>query len=167
MKTNTAGIELIKHFESLHDGDSTLIGLQPKLDPVGIWTEGYGRAMHDSKGKFLRYYKNKSIAYATATIHNEYDAEIALSEDLQKFEKIVKSKVKRLINCNQFSALVSHTYNTGGSATLFKLVNNNASDYAIRDWFENHYITSGGVYLRGLKRRRIAEADLYFKKCCK
>ena len=66
MKTNNEGIKLIKDFESLHDGDLTLIGLQPKMDPIGIWTEGYGRAMRDKKGNFIKFivkniYKIRSI----------------------------------------------------------------------------------------------------------
>ena len=44
---NKATVDLIKHFESLHDGDLHKIGLQPKMDSVGIWTCGYGRAMID------------------------------------------------------------------------------------------------------------------------
>ena len=47
MKTGTKGIELIKSFESLHDGDLSKIGLQPKMCPAQIWTEGYGRAMRE------------------------------------------------------------------------------------------------------------------------
>jgi hypothetical protein len=29
-------IDIITHFEGLHDGDLHVIGLQPKMDPVGI-----------------------------------------------------------------------------------------------------------------------------------
>ena len=39
MKTSQIGIDLIKHFEGLHDGDLKKIGLQPKKCPAGIWTE--------------------------------------------------------------------------------------------------------------------------------
>jgi hypothetical protein len=35
MKNNDL-IELITHYEGLHDGDLHMIGLQPKMDPVGI-----------------------------------------------------------------------------------------------------------------------------------
>ena len=54
MKTSNIGIELIKEFESLHDGDLSIIGLQPKMCPAGIWTEGYGHAMRDNKGNFIK-----------------------------------------------------------------------------------------------------------------
>ncbi|MDR6527433.1 GH24 family phage-related lysozyme (muramidase) [Chryseobacterium rhizosphaerae] len=38
MRTSQRGIDLIKEFESLHDEDLKKPGLQPKMDPVGIWT---------------------------------------------------------------------------------------------------------------------------------
>ena len=164
METAKKGIELIKHFEGLHDGDLKLIGLQPKLCPANIWTEGYGRAMRDATGKFIKGKENKAIAYSRITIHTEKEAENALKEDLKVFEKIVTKRLRRIITQNQFDALVSHTYNTGGSDTLFKLVNERASGEKIRYWFENKYITAGGVKLNGLIKRRKAEADLYFLK---
>jgi lysozyme len=162
MKTNQLAIDLIKHFEGLHDGDLKIIGLQPKMCPASIWTEGYGRTMR-VKGKFLKGSENRELAFKLATIITELEAEKALKEDLKTFENIVINKVQRAITANQFSALVSHTYNTGGSTTLFGLVNNNSSDAVIRKWFETKYITGGGIPLRGLRLRRKAEADLYFK----
>ena len=161
MKTGIKGIELIKQFESLHDGDLSQIGLQPKMCPANVWTEGYGRAMR-YKGSFLKGFENKKLAYSLATIKNEKEAEKALIDDLKIYERIAISKLKVLVNQNQFDALVSHTYNTGGSSTLFKLVNQKESDALIRNWFEKKYITGGGKVLKGLVRRRKAEADLFF-----
>jgi len=162
MKTSQKGIDLIKSFESLHDGDLKQIGLQPKLDPIGIWTEGYGRAMRDNKGDFIKGLSNKKLAYDNQTIKTVIEAENALIQDLQSFELIVSRKITANINQNMYDALVSHTYNTGGSGTLFKLINMKASDSVIRTWFETKYITGGGIPLKGLVRRRKAEADLYF-----
>lgn len=164
MKTGKKGIELIKSFESLHDGDLKLPGLQPKMDPIGIWTEGYGRAMRDNKGNFLKGIINKNLAYSRVTIKNELEAEKALIEDLSAREYIVAQKIKVPLTQNQFDALVSYIYNTGGSSTLYSLINKKASDKEIRTWFETKYITAGGVKLAGLVRRRKAEADLYFTK---
>ncbi|RTZ49407.1 hypothetical protein EJ377_01775 [Chryseobacterium arthrosphaerae] len=42
---------------------------------------------------------------------------------LPTYEKIVNAKVKIPLTQNQFDALVSHTYNTGGSDGLFSLIN--------------------------------------------
>lgn len=156
MKTSQIGIDLIKHFEGLHDGDLKQIGLQPKKCPAGIWTLGFGRAMRDEKGNFLR--GDKMPQYTIS----ESEAEQYLREDLTVFENIVSKKVKRQLKQNQFDALVSHTYNTGGSDTLFKLVTQKAPEDQIKKWFETKYITGGGNKLAGLVARRKAESKLYF-----
>jgi lysozyme len=162
MRTGSAGIKLIKSFESLHDGDLSQIGLQPKMDPRGIWTEGYGRAMRNSSGKFLIGLKDKKEAYNSITIHSESEAEKALLRDLSSRENIVIQKVKAPLTQNQFDAIVSYTYNTGGSDTLFKLINKKAPEDQIRKWFETKYVTSGGIALPGLVKRRKAESNLFF-----
>lgn len=164
MKTNVEGINIIKHFESLHDGDLKKIGLQPKMCPAGIWTEGWGRAMRDDKGNFIKGIAKKDLAYSRISIHNEKEADIALLQDLQPRELIVMQKIKVPLNVNQFSALVSYVYNTGGSSTLYNLINNKASEKEIRSWMENKYITADGVIMKGLILRRKAEANLFFKK---
>jgi lysozyme len=163
MKTNQEGINLIKHFESLHDGNLKQIGLQPKMDPIGIWTEGYGRAMRDDKGNFIKGAANIELAYKKSKIHTEEDAVKALAEDLGPREHIVIQNIKVPINENQFSALVSYVYNTGGSSSLYELINKKASNKDIRSWIEQHYIKADGVILNGLILRRKAEANLYFK----
>lgn len=156
MKISQIGIDLIKHFEGLHDGDLKQIGLQPKKCPAGIWTQGYGSAMRDKNGNFL---KGNVIPKVTIT---EKQAEQLLAKDLEVFENIVMRKVKVLLTQNKFDALVSHSYNTGGSDTLFKLINQNAPAEQIRKWFTTKYITGGGKVLKGLVNRRNAEAKLYF-----
>lgn len=163
MKTSKVGIDLIKHFEGLHDGDLSVIGLQPKMCPAGIWTEGYGRAMRDFNGKFIKGRANKQLAYNKITIKTEAEAELALSQDLRIYENIVKKRTKIGLTQNQFDALVSYTYNTGGSDTLFKLINTKAEPKAIRNWFETRYIKADGIIQPGLVKRRKTEADLYFK----
>jgi len=154
MKTSQIGIDLIKHFEGLHDGNLKEIGLQPKKCPAGIWTEGYGHAMRDSKGNFLKGDKMQK-----STI-SEADAIMQLQEDLNVFETIVARKITRPLKQNEFDALVCFSYNTGGSNTLFSMVNSN--NVLLKDWWLNHYITGGGVKLNGLIARRKAEAKIYF-----
>lgn len=156
MKTSQIGIDLIKHFEGLHDGDLKTIGLQPKKCPAGIWTQGYGSAMRDKNGNFL---KGNVMPKSTLT---EKEAEQLLAKTLEVFENIVMRKIKILIKQNQFDALVSHAYNTGGSDTLFKLVNQKAPADQIKKWFETKYITGGGKKLNGLITRRKAESKLFF-----
>lgn len=164
MRTSKVGLDLIKEFESLHDGDLKKIGLQPKMCPAGIWTEGYGRAMRDKNGNFIKGEAKKDLAYARITIHNAVEAEKALLEDLIVYERIVATKIKKELNQNQFDALVSYVYNTGGSNTLYTLINNNNSKETIYNWFTTKYISANGIKLAGLIRRRKAEANLYFKE---
>jgi lysozyme len=162
MKTSAKGIALIKKWESLHDGDLSKTGLQPKMDAVGIWTEGWGRAMRDSKGKFIKGPANKALAYSRISIHTAAEADAALEHDIKPFELQVLRNVKRDLAQNEFDALVVHTYNTGGSSTLFDLVDQNAPDEQIKTWWTIIYIKAQGVKLRGLINRRKEEADLYF-----
>lgn len=160
MKTSQIGIDLIKHFEGLHDGDLSTIGLQPKMCPAGIWTEGYGRAMCDDKGNFIKGIENKKLAYSRITIRTEEQAEKALAEDLPPYERQVILKAKRPLKQNEFDALVSHRYNTGGSSTLTEM--SNSQNPLLKLWWTAHYIMGGGKRLNGLIERRKAEAKLYF-----
>lgn len=164
MKASINCIKLIEYFESLHDGDLKIIGLQPKMDPVGIWTEGWGHAIRDDKGNFVKGISNKQLAYKFSKIKTKEEADKQLLIDLEPREYLVMQNIKVNLNQNQFDALISYVYNTGGSPTLYRLINNKASDKEIRAWFETKYISAGGKILPGLIRRRKAEADLYFKK---
>jgi lysozyme len=161
MKTSAVGIELIVSFESLHDGDLSTIGLQPKMCPAGIWTEGYGRAMRDDNGNFLKGLANKNKALGRITIQNAKQAYDALSADLISREYTVMQNIKVPLNQNQFDALVSYVYNTGGSGTLYKLINNKAPECEIKLWMTSHYITADGVTMKGLIKRRQAECALF------
>lgn len=163
MITSKAGLDTIKHFEGIHDGDLKTIGLQPKMDPIGIWTEGYGRAMRDKKGNFIRGAENKKLAYDSITIHNEVEAIKALAQDCAVREYTVAQRIKVPLTQNQFDALVSLIYNTGGSETIYQLINNKQSKQAIFEFWTKHYITGDGVILPGLVARRKAEADLFVK----
>lgn len=142
MKTSISGIELIKKFEGLQ--------LKAYQCSANRWTIGYG-----STQIFGRPVKEND------TITSD-DAEAQLKNDLITFENIVKANVKVNLSQNQFDALVSYTYNTGGSETLFALINDNAASKEIRNWFESRYITANGILLNGLIKRRQIEADLFF-----
>lgn len=163
MRSSKYIVDRIKFFEGLHDGDLSLIGLQPKLDPIGIWTEGWGYAIRDDKGNFIRGKENKALALKFSRIKTEKEADERLIIDLEPRERLVISKIKVPLTQNQFDALVSHVYNTGGSDTLFNLINKKAGEESIRKFWETKYITAGGKKLQGLVKRRKEEADLFFK----
>ncbi|WP_213279216.1 lysozyme [Chryseobacterium indologenes] len=146
MKASQKGINLIVSFEGF--------SAKPYLDSAGIPTIGYGNTYYPG---------GKKVTMEDPAITKEQGVEL-IAAVLPTYEKIVNSKVKIALNQNQFDALVSHAYNTGGSETLFSLINKNAEEQAIRNWFTRRYITAGGKVLNGLIRRRKAEADLFFSK---
>ncbi|MGH1520524.1 lysozyme [Chryseobacterium sp. JK1] len=146
MKTSKKGIDLILSFEGFSS--------KPYLDSAGIPTIGYGNTYYPG---------GKKVTMKDPAITKEKGAELFASV-LPTYEKIVNSNVKVPLTQNQFDALVSHAYNTGGSDGLFSLVNKKAGEVAIRNWFTTKYITAGGKVLNGLIRRRKAEADLFFAK---
>ena len=143
MTTGSAGIKLIKKWESCK--------LESYLCPAYKWTIGFGNTFYEDGSKVKHGDKI-----------TQQRAEDLFKNLLPKFENIVNKKIKVTLNQNQFDALVSHTWNTGGSQTLFNLVNTNSTSSAIRMWFETKYITANGKELKGLVNRRKEEANLYF-----
>lgn len=168
MKTGQRGINLIKHFESLHDGDLSTIGLQPKMCPAGFWTEGYGSLVLDDKGKRIKGYENKAMAYKFSKVSTVEQAEEKLNTVLKLYEGKVNDLIFILalnVNQNQFDAIISFCYNLGlsnfKSSTLFKKIcevpqNMEEIKYQFSRWNK-----SGGKILRGLTLRRAAEAKLF------
>lgn len=144
MKTSQIGIDLIKYFEGFIS--------KPYLCPAGVATIGYGST---------KYVDGKKVKLNDKVI-NENEATLLLKNTLTIYENIVNKKVKVQLKQSQFDALVSHTYNTGGSNTLFNLINNESNEESIKKWFETKYISANGKVLKGLVERRKAESKLYF-----
>lgn len=150
-KISQAGIDLIKSFESFR--------AEPYPDPgtgnLPI-TIGYGST----------YYEDGTRVKLTDPPITEARATELLMNVLTAYEKAVDSFCRDDLNQNQFDALVSFAYNIGITAlknsTLLQLVNINPADPKIRKQFRLWH-KSGGRSLKGLIRRRDAEADLYFK----
>ena len=159
--------KIVKKYESLHDGDLKMVGLQPKLCPAQIWTSGYGRAMKWPDGTFMTS-KNatKAQAYAANTIHTIEQAEQALKEDLADFSNRIKKYIKVPLTANQFSACVSLSYNIGDGAfsrsSVLKYINAKDFDNAAKSFAL--WNKGGGKVLPGLVKRRAEEASLFLKK---
>jgi lysozyme len=143
MKTSTQGKRFIQQFEGLR--------LSAYLCPADKWTIGYGNTQIGGRPV-------KADDKITLT-----EAEDLFEITLLPYERKVLQKVSSHLNQNQFDALVSHTYNTGGSDILFALINQGAAESEIRQWMETSHITGNGEVLNGLIRRRKAESELYFK----
>jgi len=144
MRISEEGKDLIKSFEGCR--------LNAYKCSAGVPTIGYGNT----------YYPNGDKVQMDDVI--TLQQAIELFDDLiVRYERIVNSKLKVEVKQNEFDALVSHTYNTGGSTTLFKLVNMKADKDKIKNWFTTKYITANGKRLKGLVIRRQKEWLLYNK----
>ena len=144
-RTNDAGVELIKHFESLR--------LTAYQDSVGIWTIGYGHTGLEH---------NDGSVHAGREITEE-EAESLLRHDLERFEDAVSQAVQTPLNDNQFAALVSFSFNLGARnlrvSTLLKKLNSGDHFGAAREF--KKWSKAGGKRLGGLVRRRISERNLF------
>lgn len=148
-RVNADGLKLITSFE----------GFEPKWyrDPVGIWTIGFGHT--DAAGAPKHATSNGLVLSAEAATE-------ILANDLGQYAEAVERAVKVPLNDNQFAALVSFTYNVGAGAlaksTLVKKLN--TGNYgAVRSELAK-WNKAGGKVMKGLTRRRTAEADLFEAK---
>ena len=166
-KTSQFGVDFIKHFEGIHDGNLKKIGLQPKMCPAGIWTIGYGYALINKKtNKWIKGLDQFYIIeqqYPELLNITEDEAVKLLNEILVKYELKVLKNIKVEISQIQFDMLVSHTFNTGGSNTLFKLINSKAPISEIKKWWITKYTTANNIKQPGLVRRRSEEFKNYSK----
>ena len=144
MKTNLAGIELIKAWEGLRT--------TAYQDSVGVWTIGYG---HTSMAGEPKVTPGMRITPDQATA--------ILANDLGKYESAVSSALKRTPTGNQFAAMVSLCFNVGPGNFLKSsvLTRFNAGDMqgaadAFLMWDK-----AGGKVLQGLVNRREAERKLF------
>jgi len=167
MAISKNAIDLIKHYESLHDGNLKEIGIQPKMDPVGIWTIGWGHAIADPITKqFLKGKDNYNRALAFFPNFNEQQAEDLLIRDLSVFEAAVRKEVKPKLNDDQIGALVAFAFNIGvggfKKSSALKFINQGdikESGNRLLLWNKG---TVGGqkIVLKGLTYRRMSERDL-------
>ena len=143
--TNAVGLAIVKHYE----GFSATV----YLDPGDIPTIGYG-STYDCKGK--------RVTMSHKRITEEEGAQL-LARDLGVAERAVIRNVWAHLNDNEFSALVSFTYNLGGGAlqrsTLRRMLNRGDRMDAADEFPK--WRRAGGRILRGLVLRRADERQLF------
>jgi len=142
MRTNQAGIDLIKSFEGLR--------LTAYKDIGGVLTVGYGHTGKD-------VYKGQIIS--------KDKAEALLRQDLERFELAVEELLDDAPTTqNQFAAMVSFTYNVGPG--------NFEKSSVLRHHKSGKYVSAAASFMMwvnagklknvaGLIRRRNAERKLY------
>ena len=142
MRTSPAGIALIKRHEGLRLG--------AYKDAAGVLTIGYGHTTF--------VIPNQKIT--------QQEADVLLIHDLKNAEACIHKHAKRPLTQQQFDALVSFQFNTGGFKPgngIYRAVNASQDDRVddeMRRWI---HITRAGkkIKLAGLVTRRGDEAALW------
>ncbi len=140
------GLALIKHFEGLY--------LDAYQDTGGVWTIGWGHTGIKHNDGTVR--KGRKIT--------REEAERLLARDLGVFSERVSRLITVPLNDDEFAALVSFDFNTGGlgDSTLRRLLNaGKRQDAALQ--FER-WVYDNGKLLDGLRRRRRSERNLFLGK---
>ena len=141
-KTTKAGLDIIKKWETLR--------LKPYWDNYAKqWVIGYGHTR---------------TAASNMPAITKAQADEMLKGDVYISEMYVQANFPKLRQC-QFDAVVSLIYNIKiknfKKTKLYKLLKENPdSKHVSGEWIE--FRNSGGVYLRGLLRRRLDELNLYY-----
>ena len=142
MTISDEGIELIKAFEGCK--------LFAYRDSVGVATIGYGHTRGVKMGQAI----------------TQQQAEQYLREDLLPCEKILNACGVNFRQ-EQFDALCSWVFNLGitnfRNSTMLKYIMASKEDTDITAKLVRWH-NAGGVPMKGLKRRRIAEANLFLGK---
>jgi GH24 family phage-related lysozyme (muramidase) len=144
MVTSQKGIDLIKKWEGFH--------YVAYLDPVGVWTIGYGTTNADFNITNVRIKRGLYISQSLA----EKWLKITLN---QKYEPLVNKYIKIYnLTQNEYDALVSFCYNIGSIDQLTK--NGTRTKEEIKaHWLA--YSNAGGKQLQGLLNRRKDELNLF------
>lgn len=147
-KISQEGVNLIKRYEGFK--------LKAYLCPANIPTIGYGST----------YYEDGTKVKLTDSPISETRATTLLMALLVSYEKAVDSFCRDDISQHQFDSLCCFAYNVGVNAlkksTLLKKVNANPNDPSIKNEFLK-WDKANGKALKGLTKRRLEEANLYFK----
>lgn len=145
---NKEGVALVKYFEGF--------SATPYLCPADVWTIGYGTTI---------YPDGTYVAQGDPAISKEKAIEYLVHELIETC-KAVSRLVSVPVNQNQYSALVSLTYNIGQgnfrSSTLRSKLNR--GDYLGAHGEFWKWRRGGGVILPGLVKRREMSASLFNRK---
>lgn len=173
MRTSQAGIELIKAFEGIRDGDPSTVNLDPYLCPADVATIGWGHAITEH-GRLLR--GRPGLLRAREMYPDGISIQMAeqlLRGDLADREPQVEGLLKVAVTQGQFDALMSFAFNVGtdidddeiaeglGDSTLLKKLNAGDVVGAAEQFLK--WNKSRGQVLAGLTRRRQAERELFLE----
>jgi GH24 family phage-related lysozyme (muramidase) len=154
-RISSAGIALIKQFEGCAQlATDGMVDAYPDPGTGGPpWTIGWGATGRDT-------FHGGRIHKGTRWTQDQCDAR--LEQDLARYAAEVAAAIGTAPTTqSQFDALVSFHYNTGAiqRATLTRKHVMGDTKGAAREF--GRWVRAGGRVMKGLTRRRMAEADMY------
>jgi len=163
MTTSPAGVEMIIGFEGIelnlyNDGSTDSLKYDTTGQGRGHCTIGVGHLVHTGPCSG----DAREAPFGGGLSNSE--AAALLRRDLRPAERIVRNMVKVKLTQHQFDVLVSLVFNWGGDrfGASDKLRLLNSLEYvATADSIRRGPITSNGVVMEGLVRRRATEADVF------
>jgi GH24 family phage-related lysozyme (muramidase) len=154
-RISPAGVDLIKRFEGCASLRSDgLVEAYPDPGTGGDpWTIGWGATGHGWDGE---------DRIGPGTVWTQEQCDLRLEHDLQRYAAEVEDALEGAPTSQaQFDALVSFHYNTGAIARATLTKRHRARDFSAAAAEFRRWNKAGGRVLRGLTRRRAAEAKLY------
>ncbi len=151
MNISQKGLDLIRNFEGFK--------AFPYQDARGVWTIGYGTTYYPNGFKVSQTDMSVNEEQAITCLRYHIDRRVipAIKKCLGNCEKVILAQ-------HQIDALCSFIYNVGTSAfegsTLLKDIKAGATEEVITTDFMM-WVKSGGMLLKGLVKRRQAEADYF------
>jgi lysozyme len=142
----------------------------PAADFIASWEAFRASAYLDMKAKPMRWtvgYGATGPDVLPSTTWTREKAEARLEHFVAALQDVLRAALLVPVTDNQLLALTSLAYNVGshsvtGSQLLAKL---NAGDYAgAAAEFGNGWDTAGGVFVQGLRNRRMAEQAIFLKE---
>ena len=156
-KISSKGFRFIKGFEGFYPNKYQ--------DSGGYWTIGYGTTLHGEPNVYNDLVSKQPITEEQGAkamydnLYNSYSSKI-----------LKRCKELGITEQYQFDALVSVAYNCGigrilNNNTLTNAITENINNESkIREVWESFCVTSSGIYLEGLRLRRIQECNMFFGK---
>lgn len=143
-RINQLGLAIVKRYEGM--------SRHAYKCPAGYWTIGYGHRVKPSE-RFNEPLTDKSM-------------DQLLESDLSEACKAVQRLIKVPVRDNQFSALVSFTFNLGSGCLQRSVLRArlNRSEYKEAGQAFMFYVRASGRVLKGLLNRRHDEMMLFMRE---
>lgn len=150
MDISEVGLAVVKAFEGCLKPVPNRPGFfKPYYCPANVLTIGWGHTNHHKP------------TFTATEVWSQSQCDSVLKLDMAVFERHVRKQAPSIKDQNQFDALVSWSYNTGGPASSAVWTYARKGDVAGTVERLQRWNMAGGQVMKGLVRRRKCEGELF------